>query len=468
MSLATLGWPAARTLLLLGVAARVGVALAAGDLFPPVADGTYFHLHAVRLAEGLGYSVADGDSVRPVAHYPIGYPAALSFAYRLLGAHPSSGSWLAAGVGALAAWALFRATRGSDERARARLMTCFALSPALLVYTPALMTEGVTAGLYALVCAGALFCADPRGRVVAAGALVLGGSAGLAVLVRPQSIVWFAVVLALVVVFQRSRRRAWGVAAASATIAATLVGPWTARNCAVMDRCVLVSANDGWNLLIGTNPAADGTWAEVVVPPECEGLSTEGAVNACFGRSAREEIARRPLDWLALAPRKLGRTFDYAGAGPWYLHASNPSAFPFEAKVAAGVVETVATRVTLLIALLGVLRASWPSMRPSWRAALAVGLAASPFGAPGHLLFGALAVRLGWSRGEPLNRRLSWALAGSLVLVTALIHVLFFGAGRYALVLVPALALGAALAQAPSTSNPEAKEERKRREMRGF
>jgi hypothetical protein len=434
----------ARSLLALGVAARLLVALAAGDRFQPVADGTFFHLHAARLAEGLGYTIADGDSARPVAHYPVGYPAVLSAAYRLLGPGPGSGAWLNAVVGAVAAWALLSASRGFDEGARARLALAFALSPALVIYTPALMTEGFTAALYALVFAGALWSTSARRGVVALGSALFGVAAGLAVLVRPQSVLWVASALLLLVVLQRTRRAAVA-AAASGAIALAVVIPWTARNCAVMDRCVLVSANDGWNLLIGTNPAADGTWAEVIVPPECEALSGEGAVNACFARAARHEISQRPLEWLALAPRKLSRTFDYAGAGPWYLHASNPSLFPFEAKVATGALETLVTRGTLLVALWGLLRSTWPSVRPRRLAALAVALAACPLGAPGHLVFGVLALKAGWSPAEPLARRLPWALAGALVLGTALVHVVFFGAGRYALVLVPALAIGAAL-----------------------
>jgi hypothetical protein len=437
-------------LLALGVGARFLIALVVGDRFPPVADGTYFHLHAVRLAQGLGYTVADGDATRAVAHYPVGYPAALSAAVRLLGSGPGSGAWLNAAVGSLAAWALVAAwrdpTSSFDSGARTWLALSFALSPALLIYTPALMTEGFTAALYALVFAGAWWATSPHGRVVAAGSLVLGGAAGLAILVRPQSILWIVSALVLLVALQRTRR-ALASAAAAAVVAAVIVGPWTARNCAEMDRCVFVSANDGWNLLIGTNPAAEGTWAEVIVPPQCEALSGEGAVNACFARVAREEIVERPLAWLSLSPRKLSRTFDYAGAGPWYLHASNPAAFPLEAKVGAGALETVVTRATLLVALVGVLRASWPSARPSRLTVPAVALAVCPLGAPGYLVFGVLALRSGWSPVEPLARRLSWALAGSLVLVTALVHVIFFGAGRYALVLVPALAIGAALAR---------------------
>jgi hypothetical protein len=440
------------------------LALVAGDRFPPVAVGTYFHLHAVRLAEGLGYSIADGDSVRPVAHYPVGYPAALSLAVRVLGTGPGSGAWLNAVVGGAAAWALLAAARPLDASARARLAGAFALSPALLLYTPALMTEGFTAALYALAFAGAMWTTSARRARVAWGSLLLGGAAGVAVLVRPQSIVWLAAALLLLVVLQRTRR-AFVSAAASAAVAMAIVAPWTARNCGALDECVLVSANDGWNLLIGTNQAADGTWAEVIVPPECEGLSGEAAVNSCFARAARDEISRRPLEWLALAPRKLSRTFDYAGAGPWYLHASNPSVFPLGAKVAAGAFETLVIRGTLLFALLGVLRATWPAARPRRLAAIAAALALCPLGAPGYLVFGALGLRSGWSSGEPLERRVPWALAGVLVLSTAVVHVIFFGAGRYALVLTPALALGAALGGSSAGAAPTL---RAARELRGF
>jgi hypothetical protein len=158
-------------------------------------------------------------------------------------------------------------------------------------------------------------------------------------------------------------------AAAIALVAALAVcAPWAARNCARMGRCALVSYNGGWNLLIGADEASTGTWAEIKVPPPCREVWDEAAKDACFGEAARRYIAQHPGAWLALAPKKLAATFDYSGAGAWYLHTASAAAFPERAKVALGAVETVFERLALLVALFV---AAWPAVRAARRHVIA-------------------------------------------------------------------------------------------------
>ena len=57
------------------------------------------------------------------------------------------------------------------------------------------------------------------------------------------------------------------------------------------------------------------------------------------------------------------------------------------------------------------------------------------------LVFSAAALASSVRREAPKATRLALGLAGVAVLGTALTHVAFFGAGRYALVVVPALVL---------------------------
>ncbi len=127
-----------------------------------------------------------------------------------------------------------------------------------------------------------------------------------------------------------------------------------------MGRCALVSYNGGWNLLIGADESSTGTWAEIKVPPSCREVFDEAGKDACFGAAARRYIAEHPAARLALVPRKLAATFDYAGAGAWYLHTASPAAFPERVKVALGAVETAFERLALLVALLV---AAWPAVR---------------------------------------------------------------------------------------------------------
>src|SRR5690606_25963906 len=121
--------------------------------------------------------------------------------------------------------------------------------------------------------------------------VVLGLLVGMATLVRPQTLVFAPVFAGLALLgpapggsprssgasasprggvapVARAARRAAPVLLT--VIAALLVcAPWTARNCARMNRCALVSVNGGWNLLTGADPASTGAWSPIQVPEAC-------------------------------------------------------------------------------------------------------------------------------------------------------------------------------------------------------
>jgi hypothetical protein len=299
-----------------------------------------------------------------------------------------------------------------------------ALHPALVPYVAALMTEGVTASLLVVAAALADRGRDRRAFLASAGLVM-----GLAVLVRPQSLV-------LAPIFGALAWRGGGVrsvkgAAIVTALALVVCLPWAARNCGRMNRCALVSVNGGWNLAIGTQ-TTDGGWHEVAVPEACREVWDEAAKDACFRDAALATIRERPLAWLALAPKKIKMTLDYLGAAPWYLHTANPTAFPYEAKVALGVVETLAARLFLAAALV----ATWKTEGPRRKARIAascIGLVCSVL-VPGSLAYLALAVAIVLlGRRAPL---LLHATAAAIV-TTAAVHAVFFGSGRYGLVVVP-------------------------------
>jgi 4-amino-4-deoxy-L-arabinose transferase-like glycosyltransferase len=422
-----------------GLASRLAIVLWAARAFPPAADGTYYDRLARRLAEGHGYTWLWPDGVVTyAAHYPVGYPALVALGYLAFGAEPAVAMALNAVIGAaaaVAAWSLVR--RAGSPRLGLAAGLAVALHPALVPYTAALMTEGVTASL--LVVAAAL-AAHARGaerplRWLAAVGIVMGA----ATLVRPQSIA-LAPVLALLASGARSlRARLAGVGVVTA-LALGVCAPWTARNCRRMDRCALVSVNGGWNLAIGTQTDSGG-WRELAVPEACKAVFQEAAKDECFGREARRAIARDPTGWLRRVPAKLRVTFDYFGAAPWYLHTANPAAFPYEAKVALGAVETLASRLLLSAALVAVFRMDGGrprSRRVLLRKTLAsVGLVACVL-APGTIAYLALACAVGALGRHGLARApLVVPATAAVVLATAATHAVFFGAGRYGLVVVP-------------------------------
>lgn len=473
----------------LALAARLAVVAWAAERFPPAADGEYYHRIAERIAAGLGYTWLWPDGVVTyAAHYPVGYPGAIGAIYALLGPRPAAAMALNAALGAVAALAVHRLAARTGSRWGAALGGgLVALHPGLVAYTPALMTEGVTASL--LACAAwAAAWARERGavRLSLAPLAAVGALAGVAALVRPQSLL-LAPVLAWIAASGRDRvgaaphLPARAVAVAIATIAALAVcAPWTARNCVRMHRCALVSVNGGWNLLIGADPASTGAWAPVEVPAACREVFDEAGKDACFEREARRFIARHPAAWLELVPRKLAATFDYCGAAGWYLRASNPAAFSEERKLALGAIETLFERGALLLAL------AWaagdvgagpgaPGGAPPTavrradldRRARALGrIALFAAGALSalhvHAWIGYLALLgLGALQGRALLEGPVLPSATlAVVAATALTHAAFFGAGRYALVVFPLLTglagLGAARLRRPAGGRPPA------------
>jgi 4-amino-4-deoxy-L-arabinose transferase-like glycosyltransferase len=169
--------------------ARLGVVAWAASRIPPAADGVYYDKVATRIAHGDGYTWLWPDgAVTYAAHYPVGYPAIVAAGYAVFGAHPVVAMLINALLGAAAAvatWVLVNNLSIRSVPAPAALFAglAVALHPALVPYTPAIMTEGPTAALLAI--AGA--CAVKRWRI-ATGIVI-----GIAVLVRPQSLLFAAV-----------------------------------------------------------------------------------------------------------------------------------------------------------------------------------------------------------------------------------------------------------------------------------
>jgi hypothetical protein len=353
-------------------------------------------------------------------------------------------------LGALAALAVHRlAARFTSRRRAAVAGALAALHPGLVFYAPALMTEGVTASLLALAVWAVAWSRDAatRGGARWAPLLVLGAVLGAATLVRPQVLLMAPAFGALAWAPFGARRAA--MAAGAATVVALAVcAPWTTRNCTRLGRCALVSVNGGWNLLIGAHPDSTGSWSPVQVPEACREVWGEADKDACFSREAQRLIAGDPLRWVARAPRKLAATFDYCGAAGWYLHAAAPERFGERAKVILGAVETLVQRAMLLAALL------WAGLMERRRLAggppasgrhlamlllLAIGGVAT---LTLHAWIGYLALAVvALARGRSLWTGPVLPAAAVVTLALTLVtHAVFFGAGRYSLVVFPLLA----------------------------
>jgi hypothetical protein len=422
----------------IGALLRLAMVLWAAPRIEPVEDGHFYHVIGSRVAAGDGYTWLWPDGVVTfAAHYPVGYPALIGAAYALFSPLPVVAMLLNAVLGSAAVIAVHRIAASVASRAGALLAAlAVALHPALVAYTPALMTEGISAALLAIAGGIAMWAGKGEGssRVVWLGAVL-----GISVLVRPQTLLIAPLFGAMAVPVAAGVRRRAAAATAVTALALAVVSPWTVRNLVRMDRVVLVSANGGWNLLIGAAPGATGTFVPIAgdtVPAECRNVFGEAAKDACFGRAALGLIAGAPLHWVALIPKKLSFTFDYSGAPGWYLHASNSQAFPESAKLALGVIETLWQRVLVAFCLVALWRAEGP--RKVGRAVLC-GVGAACLFTQAAWISHALLVCAALLLGKRLRAHPPAALAAGAVAMTALTHSVFFGAGRYSLVVFPLL-----------------------------
>jgi hypothetical protein len=351
-----------------GLALRLAVVGWAGNRFPPAGDGKFYQVVAGRIARGWGYTWAwPNGAVSYAAHYPVGYPAGLGALYALVGTHLVAALILNAAVGALAGYWVHRIVALTQSRGAALTAGLLvALHPTLVAYTPALMTEGAAATL-ATACAwlAVRHRTDTPSRT-AARVVALGLLMGVATLVRPQLILVAPLFGALAGWWGNPTRRRLVFGTVTTSIAVTAVSvlvclPWTARNCAKMGRCVFVSANGGWNLLIGSHERARGSWMaleELGIPEACRHVFGEADKDACFGSAGLARIRQHPGRWLSLVPAKLRATFDEVGAPGWYLHESNPRVFTEEGRRLLGAAEVIWQRALLLMCLMVLAR--WP------------------------------------------------------------------------------------------------------------
>jgi 4-amino-4-deoxy-L-arabinose transferase-like glycosyltransferase len=419
--------------------ARLAVVAWGRTRFPAAEDGHYYDVLAQRLAAGQGYTWLWPDgAVTYAAHYPVGYPAMLAPAYAVFGASAGVAMTLNALIGAASAYGAHRIV---DEESVSRWRPLaaglvVALHPALLLYTPAVMTEGVTAAW--LVVAAAIAAHARRSPRAWPSLALLGVAMAVATLVRPQSLL-LAPALGALALPAGASARTRGVSAAAVTLLAlACIAPWSVRNCVRMHRCALVSVNGGWNLLIGAQTHSGG-WEPMNAPPECARVWDEAGKDACFERAARRDIAAAPLSWLARAPAKVAMTLDYFGAAPWYLHSSDAAAFDDASKVRLATTETVVCRLLLLAALVALGRMAGPRALARKLVALAGAVAAVTLhGWIAYLLLAFAVFLLG--RRALVRVPIVVPAAAVIIVATALVHAAFFGAGRYGLVVAPFVA----------------------------
>lgn len=424
----------AAVVFVVALAPRVWIALSVAH--EPIWDGQYYHAGAQRIAAGLGYSDASG----PWSHYPVGYSGFLALFYWMLGPNPLVGAMAGALVGAATAVAVTALARHalSDVRSvAAGLLVAF--HPGLILQAGLLMSEPLSA--LGLVLAP-LVLLRLRERFLI-GALSAGAVMGLTVLVRPQSIVALPALglVALEVAGAASAlRRGLFVVGVACCATVAVVAPWSARNCAVLDSCALVSTNGGWNAAIGASARATGRFEELVGRDGCGAIAGPAAMDRCWSERARAWIEADPGRWAGLVPRKLGYTFDRQTFAVGYLAQADPRGWSEGRARNAMIGVSVVQAILLALAALGAAdavmrgRLRWAA-RAACGALTVVAIVAGAAWPLALIVAGAGAAAL----GRPGARVLGWV--GWTVAAVVVVHAMFFGEDRYQVVVAPLVCL---------------------------
>jgi 4-amino-4-deoxy-L-arabinose transferase-like glycosyltransferase len=215
-------------------------------------DGLDYHLSALRLADGLGYTSAFGDG--ETAHHPPGWVTLLAAVTeaggRSMRAHQAAG--LALGLGVILLAGLV-GRRYVGRRGGVIAAWLAASYPGFWVIDVQILAEPL-----GLVIVGALMLvlADLWTQPTLARAVLAGAISGALALVRSEQLALLFIAVAPILLLNRRirvhQRLAW--TGAATLTALLLIAPWTIHNLGRFEEPVVLSTNGGPTLLAGNCP----------------------------------------------------------------------------------------------------------------------------------------------------------------------------------------------------------------------
>ncbi len=307
---------------------RLWFVLSVGQTTFAFNDAAVYNTIAVSLAHGHGFRGIYGQLT---AQWPPGYPFVLSLAYRIFGAHPTTGEVLNAVLGAGTVPILYFAARRTLGRVEAIFVGAgMTLLLGQVFWADVLISEALYAFVLAILLAllAVLPSARPRSAVL------VGLALGAATLTRGEGFLLLAVPLAMWWP-QLPRRVLLRQAAILCAVILAFVVPWTIRNAEAMHAFVPLSTNFSSTFWSGHNPNADGgpnfpsqaLLSQVTAPvtsPQRE-LQTQSLLR----KKALSWMVTHPLDELRLIPLKLIALNDNDGeAIPLWIDAQASSKHP--------------------------------------------------------------------------------------------------------------------------------------------
>jgi hypothetical protein len=316
-------WYALFLPLVVGLALRLSLVLLMP--LPPSSDARWYFDRALELLE-TGRYAEQGVST---AYWPVGYPAFLALVSAPYGDEALAGQLANAVLALVLIALLFRwcMQLWGDWRVASTAAWLLALYPNHIGHTGALLTEP----LYAVLVLAMVVVAQAQ-RLPARWPLA-GLLAGLATLVKAQTLLFAPLLLALLAFAGRNGREhdaaramhPWLVA--MALMAATVL-PWSARNMVVMGAPVLVSTNGGVTLLLGNND--DMYWGQVrsyveespLVQARRFTVADQVQADQRARALALNWIAQHPGQFIGLMPLKACRQWCIDGEAEWAFQST--------------------------------------------------------------------------------------------------------------------------------------------------
>jgi hypothetical protein len=246
-------WLAMTAAVALGAVVRITYLILWAPTFV-LGDGFSYHLEALRIADGLGYTSPAADMGAELAHHPPAWVTLLAGVTeaggRSLRAHQATG--LVIGLGVIVVTGLV-GRRYAGRRVGAVAALVAAIYPGFWVLDVQILSEPLGLLFVGLL---TLVLADLWQRPTVARALLAGAIGGALALVRSEQLALFVIAVAPTILLNPRiavRRRVTWSAAATAT-AAVLIAPWGIYNLGRFDEPVLLSTNAGSTLLSGNCP----------------------------------------------------------------------------------------------------------------------------------------------------------------------------------------------------------------------
>jgi 4-amino-4-deoxy-L-arabinose transferase-like glycosyltransferase len=259
-------------------------------------DPSLYEVYAARIADGHGYTAADGQAT---TYYPVGYVGALGAVVWIVRLAPfpdnvplTAGLFnLVLGVGTVVlTFEIGR--RLFDNRVGLVSAGVVALWPNLIFHTAVMLTE--TLFVFLVLAAVLVIIALPESyeRIGWRRLATFGALLALSALVRPVSLSFLPVLVIVLAIARAGWRTTIGSFGIAALALGLVLAPWTLRNLRETGSFVPISTNLGDNLCMSRHPGADGGFQPDV---------------ACIVRTKTSTLADREIEVNGTNTRRAAR-----------------------------------------------------------------------------------------------------------------------------------------------------------------